>query len=300
MVGDGLGLGDPLETELIMMNRHSISVSDIVDEAAPVVRRNGAPWLGVLWATAIPLRISQAYFYNELYLLSDPTRFGDYLGRLALYAFAALLPALWGRAVFVRACTLSMQSGRRTGAEALRPPAAPLANFICLALLFEMLFYMFAFTWIAIPFLVILSGLAAVTPWQTERPGLIRPLRDLFSFTGNLSMLFALLMIFTMAMFIVYINFYLALRGVVWSGGSLLGQDLSRWEYLLRGYDVGGGTEIPFWPAEGLVRWICLAGTVLIVEPFWFASLNVYVHRSRFTESGEDLHRWLQKLKSEA
>jgi hypothetical protein len=46
---------------------------------------------------------------------------------------------------------------------------------------------------------------------------------------------------------------------------------------------------LPFLPGDPLVMVICLAGTLLVIEPFWLAALTVYVHKSNQRQTGEDL-----------
>ena len=82
-----------------------LSPSSILDETPPAVVRIAGPWLGFFWLQNLPYRFLQIYFFRELFSLNLAAQtHGDYLGSLALNVFLALLPALYGKAVFVRAC----------------------------------------------------------------------------------------------------------------------------------------------------------------------------------------------------
>lgn len=269
-----------------------LSPSAILDETPPAVVRI-APWLGFFWLLNLPYRFLQMHFFRELCSLNfDALTHGDYLGSLALYVFLALLPALYGKAVFGRACFLGLQSGRRVSREALKVPPRQLLVLLYLTLLTAALFYLLLITFLAIPFLVLAGGLAVVTALRAERVGLIRPLRELCSFIPPWKLRAAFSFLYSIALIVAFANSYFAFRLGVWLAGGAVGTDLSRWDYLLRPSGII--------PAEPLAAVICLAGAILIVEPFWLASLVVYAHRSKLRETGEDLRLWFQKLKRTA
>ena len=104
------------------------SVADVLDDAGDLPTLVAAPWIGVLWLTALPLRLAQAEFASRLVALgSSASRYGDLVLALAALSTAALVLATAGRAVFARACLLAIRTGAPPGREALRrrPDAAP-------------------------------------------------------------------------------------------------------------------------------------------------------------------------------
>ena len=273
------------------MARDLLSPTVLLDETPAAVRRS-ARWLGLLWFTALPLHFSQAYFFREVFRLGSAAReYGDHLAGLALVSLVALLPAVWGRAVFVRACLLGLQSGAPPGREALRVPAPVLLVTLYTSLLVEVAFYATVWTYVAIPCIAVLGGLAAATAHRAERPGLLRPLREIGAELAHPGPIVSLLFTYGVALVVAMINVYVLFLLGLWATGSVAGDDLSRWEHLLR-----PSKGLPILPAEGLARWIVLTGAVTFVEPFWLASFAVLSHRSRLRETGEDLRSWFLRL----
>jgi len=267
------------------MARDLFSPIGILDATHGAVLRIASPWVGVLWLLTLPYRFAQVYFIREIVELGR--RAPDYAGHLESIAwtlFGLLLPAVWGRAIYVRACLLGLQSGQRVGLEALRVPGAQLINSIYGALLVELLFASTVWMFFMVPLLAAPAGLVYVAALRTERPGLFSPLAEIGRLMLGLKALSGLLATFTVALFAVYVNVYMAFRAGLWAMTALGGDDLARWEHLFRPLPLLGVV-----PAEPLMILICLAGTFLIVEPFWLASLTVYVHRTRLRQSGEDL-----------
>lgn len=270
-----------------------LSPLPVLDESTPGVTRVAAPWLGVLWLGTIPLHLAQAYFYRELFAIDgNPAEYADHIGRLILPWTAAFLPALYARAVFVRACGLGLRSGARVGAEALRVPPAQLLNLLYTVLLSEVLFGLLVWTWVGLPLAVSVAGLAFATAPLVEKPGLLRPLREIAAALAPRKAFIALLFTYGCALLVAYVNLYFLGRAAVWAAGALGGLDALRWEHLLRPVPL-----FPVMPAESLPRWICLAGAVALVEPFWLASLCVLVHRLGLRTSGEDLRIWFDRLR---
>jgi hypothetical protein len=120
---------------------------------------------------------------------------------------------------------------------------------------------------------------------RTDRPGLIRPLVEIGRLMTGFKAMLGLLLTFAVALPIAYLNFYMALKLGLWAASALGGDSVARWEHLLRPVHP----MFPLVPGEPLTILICLAGALIIVEPFWLASLTVYVHRTRLRQSGEDL-----------
>src|SRR5690349_2266299 len=109
------------------MARDLLSPVGILDATHGAVARIAAPWLGVLWLLTIPYRFAQVYFIRELIDLgAKAPEYAGHLETIAWGMFGLLLPAVLGRAIYVRACLLGLQSGARVGREALRVPAAQL------------------------------------------------------------------------------------------------------------------------------------------------------------------------------
>jgi hypothetical protein len=267
------------------MARDLLSPVGILDATHGAVARIAAPWLGVLWILTLPYRFAQAFFIRELAELGfKAPEYAGHLESIAWAMFALLLPAVWGRAIYVRACLLGLQSGAGVGREALRVPAAQLMNSIYGALLVEVLFATTVWMFVAVPILAAPAGLVYVAALRTDRPGVIRPLVEVGRLMLGLKAMSGLLATFAVALLVAILNLYMAFRGGLWAWSALGGDSLARWEHLLRPHPTLG-----FIPAEPLAALICMAGAFLIVEPFWLASLTVYVHRARLRQSGEDL-----------
>jgi len=268
------------------MARDLFSPVGILDETHGAVTRTAAPWLGVLWLCTIPYRFAQMYFIHEVVELgAGAPRFGSHLESLAWVVFALLLPAVIGRAVYVRACLLALQSGAGVGREALRVPPAHLVNSIYVALLCEVLFVLTAWMFFAVPFLAVPTGLLYAAATRTDRPGLVRPLVEIGRLMMGIKAMAGLTATFAVALPIAFINFFVAMRLGLWVATALGGDSMARWAHLLRPIHPLVGLL----PGEPLAALICTAGALLIVEPFWLAGLTVYVHRTRLRQSGEDL-----------
>ena len=273
------------------MARGILSPLSILDETAFAGVRVASPWLGVVWPALLPLRFLQVHFARDLFRLgAQAEHYADALGGLALSSFAALVVSIWGRAVFVRALRLGLQSGGRVGKEALRVPLHEMANTLYTGLLCEVLFFLSVWLFVPIPIMVLLSGLAFATAHRSERPGLFRPLREMVLLLANAKVVAALLFTFSVAFLLAFVNLYFAFRGGLWLAGAVLGGDLARWEHILRP-GLGGA-----FPAEPLTLFVVAAGTLLLLEPFWLAALAVFDHRSTLRETGEDLRLRFRQL----
>lgn len=267
------------------MARDLFSPVGILDDTHGAVARVAAPWLGVLWLTTLPYRLAQVYFVREIAELG--LKAPDYAGHLEAIAwalFGLFVPAVVGRAIYVRACLLGLQSGGRVGREALRVPGHQLINSLYGALLVEVLFCMTVWMFFMIPLLAAPAGLVYAAALRTERPGLVRPLVEIGRLMLGLKAMVGLLAVFGIALLVAFFNVYVAFRAGLWAVSSLGGDGLARWEHLLR-----PDPHVGAFPAETLTLLLCAAGAFLVVEPFWLASLTVYVHRTRLRQSGEDL-----------
>lgn len=268
------------------MARDLFSPVGILDDAHGAVARIASPWVGVLWLLTMPYRFAQVYFARELIELgAEAGRYADHLESLAFTLFALLLPAIYGRSVYVRACQLGLQSGMRVGREAFRVPAAHLVNSAYAAVLCEVLFAMTAWMFITVPLLAAPTGLVYAAATRTDRPSLIRPLAEIGSLLTGFKAMLGLVATFAVALPIAYLNLFMAMRLGLWAAGALGAESLPRWEHLLRPIHP----MVQILPGEPLAILLCAAGALLLVEPFWLAGLTVYVHRTRLRHSGEDL-----------
>lgn len=270
-----------------MSARRSFGLPEVLDEAADVVGRVAAPFLGLLWLTAVPLRLMQAHFAARLLELGGQAgTHGAYLTGLAMALAALLVPWAWGRAVFVRACRLGLR-GQRPGAAALRVGAAPFAGYLYVTLLFETLFWATAWMFVTVPPLVLLAALAAATHPFIEKPGLWEPLRQVFRHGTHALLLVGLLAVLGWALLVAAVNLHALFQFGVWLSGALPGLDPGRWGRLLA-------------PRHARYVLAVVAGAVLAVEPYLLAAATVYVHKVRSRSSGEDLRVWLERLRRAA
>jgi hypothetical protein len=266
--------------------RVDLSVGEVLDDAAELVAALAAPWAGLLWLTALPLRLAQAHFAARLIELAGEARaYGDHLRWLALLTGGAFLLSLWGRAVFAGACRRRLQGLVEPGALALRPGAAGLVTYAYAALAIEAVFYATCLSIVAAPALALVAGLAAVTLPFEARPGLLRPFSVVSASAGHPLPLVALLAAFGAAFVLVAVNLLVLAQAALWLAHGVAGLDLARWSGLLA----------PRYP-----RFLCVlvACGWLLLEPWWLAALAVYVHKLRSRATGEDLRLWFERLRS--
>ncbi len=235
--------------------------------------------MGVLWLTALPLRLLQVRAVDRLAEVgAGAERYGRYFGELSLAIGAALLVACYGRAVFARACGERYVSGRTPGWRALALPPGPTLTYLYVALVLEVLFLSLAVSVVAVPLLVTLGGLAAATHAFFTRPGLLAPFRTLGASLRGGKALMGSIGVFTLAFLVALANlFFLVWLGVELADG-VFGASLAPWRAAL-----GPGNR---------TLWLLLAaGAWLLVEPYWLGFLVVHVRRVRGRSRGEDLRR---------
>jgi hypothetical protein len=270
-----------------------VSVAGVLDEAVDLVSRGVPGWAGLLALTSLPLRFLEAHLCNRLLQLGAGARGAmDHVTAISWLVTLALLPALWGRAVFVRACALEL-SGAASGAsvrmpwrQRLRLPPAGFASYVYAALVYEALFFALGWTLVAVPVLVLLTGLAAATSTLDEPPGLLAsPLRAL-RHARPLATLAGLIAVLTVAILVAFLNLTALYWLVLTLADGTAGLDLSWWKGALS------------WDNRPFVL-LLLAGAVTAVEPFWLAALVVTVRRNRARQSGEDLAAWFATLRRE-
>jgi hypothetical protein len=243
--------------------------------------------MGVLTLAELPLRLVQAEFLARLILFgSEAFRHRSLLTGLATAAAASLVLAVFGRAVFARACLLYLRSGCDPGGQAWAVGLTPFLTQLYLTLLAEVLFLSLWVTAVVPPLSMVCAALAPAVATQAERPGLWKPLRDLGQSLSGLGTLLGLLMVFAVAFLIGFANLGFAFQAGLWLAGALPGLDLVPWVQRF-----GFSTRFL------LLLW---AGTCLLVQPFWLAAHVVYSHQLRARETGEDLRAWFERLRRDA
>lgn len=269
------------------MSRRSFGLPEVLDEAAEAVGAASAPFLGVLWLTSLPLRLAQCHFLARLFELgNEASQHGTYLGELALLQTVLVLPWAWGRAVFVRACSLGLR-GVRPGRAAFRVGATQLAGYLYATALIETAFWATAWTFVTVPVLVLMAALGAATHPLIERAGLLEPLRQIFRHGRHAVLLMGLLVVMGWAYIVAAVNLHVMFQAGVWLMGAIPGTDPGRWSTLL---DVHHSRYVL----------AVLAGAVMALEPYLLAAATVYVQKVRSSSSGEDLRLWLERVRQEA
>lgn len=264
-------------------------MTEVLDEAAELVPREVAGRAGLLALASLPLRFLESHFLNRLFQLGDgATSYVGYLLSLSWLVAFALLPALWGRAVFARACALALSgraAGRGASLRALRPSFPSFAAYVYTAAVAELLLVLLGWTVVALPFLALYAGLAAATSYLQDRPGPLaslalplRVLRPFFPFLG-------LTAVFGIALLIAYVNLLFLFLFGLWLAGGAPGLDLSWWQVALS-------------PDNQQYSLLIVACAVTVVEPFWIAALVAAVRRVRARESGEDLAAWFADIRT--
>jgi hypothetical protein len=267
------------------MSRATITLEEILDEASELALAVAAPWIGILWITSVPLRLTQAHFAARLIELGrDAHRYGDHLHEIATWMLAAFLVSLWGRAIYMRALNLRMQTGSNPGLSALRVPIVRLLGYVYTAALIEVLVWSLCWSIVILPIGVVLSGLAAATTPLIERLSLTTPIRAVLKHATVYSTLTIMVPVYGVALFLAAINLYFVFHFGLWLAGGFIGAEAVRWQGLMSLAN----------------RRFCLAllvGGWLAVEPFWLASLAIFVLKMRARASGEDLRLWFARIR---
>lgn len=267
------------------MIRAPLSTTSVIDEAAEVVAATAAPWAGLLMITSIPYRFLQALFLDQLMEVgSAAAQYGNLLGATANLIVLTTLVALWGRAVYARACSLAMARGRVTGREPLRIRPAAFACYVLTASTALLLGWISLFTVIGFVVAVMFAGVALGTFELNERVSLTTPFSLIFRYTKRVGIPLALVFVFFVAMLIAAINLMFAFQLATWLAGALGGFDAPNWQVLFSPYNRR------FWL-------VLFAGAIVVVEPFWVAAQVIYVRKAGAEESGDDLRAWFHELK---
>lgn len=267
------------------MKPRDLRVTGLLNDAQELASAVAAPWMGVLWLTALPLRLLQVHFADTLLQLgSEAEHYGRYLGELSLAVGLAWLLSLYGRAVYAGACHRRMSSGRSPGWAALRVAPGKLLNYVHVSLWIELLLLTLAYTVVMIPLCILLAGLAAASCDAMARPRLVQPFSTVIRFGNRPMLLLGLLAIFGIAWVVAAVNLLALFQLLLWLSGGFAGLETGPWTVLLS-------------PFHRRFLLLLMAGATLIVEPFWLATNVVFVRRHQARKSGEDLRGWLAELR---
>lgn len=243
-----------------------------------------SPWAALLILTSLPYRFLQALFLDQLFEVgAEASHYGNLLGLTANITVAAILVALWGRAVYARACRLATTRGEAPGREALRVPAVALASYILTASVAMLIGYLSVFTVIGFVVAIIFSGLAIGTMELNESVSLTAPFRLLFHYAKTMRILMALALVFFCALFVALVNVTAAFQLGAWLASAIGGFDAPRWGLL-------------FSPGNRRFVLMLFAGAIVLIEPFWIAAHVTYVRKAGAAENGDDLRAWFEEL----
>lgn len=246
-----------------------------------------APWAGLLVLTALPYRFLQALFLDQLLEVgAAASQYGNLLGGTASLIVASILVALWGRAVYARACRLAVGRGATPGRDAWRVPAAALASYVLTSSVVLLGSYLSVFTCLGVFVMAVFAGLAIGTMELNERVSLVQPFR-LIARHARVMLLLGLVLVFFVALFVALVNLAAAFGLAIWAAGALGGFDAPNWHLLFSG---------------GNRRFVLLliAGAFVAVEPFWIAANVVFVRKAGAEERGDDLRAWFEELRRTA
>lgn len=269
------------------MIRSPLSVTSVLDEATEVVSMTAAPWAGLLIVTALPYRFLQVLFLDQLIEAGGAaSQYGNLLGGTANLIVLSILVALWGRAVFARACRLAHGRGVAPGRETWRVPAAALASYVLTSAFALILATIGVFTCIGLAAAAMFSGMAIGTMELNERVSVFAPFR-LIARHARLVTLTALAFVFFCALLVALANLAAAFGLGVWAVSAIGGFDAPRWQLL-------------FTPDNRRFLLMLLAGAFVLVEPFWIAAHVVFVRKAGAEERGDDLRAWFEELRRTA
>lgn len=269
------------------MIRSPLSITSVLDEATDVVSMTAAPWAGLLVATALPYRFLQAMFFDQLIeVRTEAAQYGNLLGGTANMIVAAVVIALWGRAVYARACRLAMGRGATPGREVWRVPAAALVSFFLTSSVVLLLGHLSVFTCLGLWVAAMFAGLAIGTMELNERVSVLEPFRLIGRYAKPMILL-GMAFVFFCGLFVAFVNLAAAFGLGVWALSAIGGFDAPRWELL-------------FTPGNRRFVLMLIAGAFVAVEPFWVAAHVVFVRKAGAQERGDDLRAWFEELRRTA
>jgi hypothetical protein len=264
--------------------RSPLSITSVLDESTGIVSMTAPPWAGVLILTALPYRFLQALFFDQLFEVgSAAPKYGNLLGGTANLIVGSLLVALWGRAVYARACRLALGRGVPPGRETWRVPLAAFASYVLASAAILLVGYVSVFTCIGVLVMAMFAGSAIGTMELNERVSMLEPFRLIGRYT-RVPMQLALVFVFFCAFFVALVNLGAAFGLLTWAFSSLGAFDAPHWHLLFSGENR---------------RFVLLlfAGAFVAVEPFWIAANVVYVRKAGAEERGDDLRAWFEELR---
>ena len=279
---DGVGRSAALGSVLI---HAPLSTTSVLDEATDIVSMVASPWAAVVIATSIPYRFLQALFIDRLFeVRGEASHYGTLLGTTANLAILAFVLALWGRAVFARACRLAASRGEPPSGEAWRVTPVALASYTFTGTIAELVFYATLFSGIGTFVAAILGGLAIGTMELNERASVSASIRLIAKYGREMRILLALTVVFACAMVVAFINVIATFSLGMSLADVFLGADLSRWSIL-------------FSPNNRRFVLAAIAGAWIAIEPFWIAANVVLVRKAGAAETGEDLRVWFEEVR---
>ncbi len=277
------GLGRRFDRELVLI-RASLSTTSVLDEATEVVSMTGPSWIGLVILTSLPLRYLQAIFLDQLIELGgNAPHYGNLLGATANLIVFAILIATWGRAIYARACRLSLARNGTPGRGAWRVPIPALASYVLTSASAALVGYLSLFTCVGYIVAVVFSGLAIGTMELNERVSLANPFRLIFRYTKHMTILVAMVLVFLCGAVVAFINLAGAFAIGQWAAGAIGGFDAPRWQTLFG--------------ANRRYILMLIAGAFCAIEPFWIAAQVVYVRKAGAEESGDDLRSWFEEFR---
>lgn len=267
------------------MIRARLSISSVLDEAIETVLTTGAAWNGMLIVALLPYRLAQVWFFDRLIEVGDDaSRYGAVLGQAANAVVLCFLLAIFGRAVFARACGLTLSRREAPGREAWRVPAAAIAAYLVTASAGMIITAASVVTIVGVLFAAIYNGLAIGTMESNEKVGFAAPFKTLARrATASMKVPIGLSLVFLCAALIAWVNLLIGVQIVLWLSSAAGAIDLPRWMAL-------------FAPSNRVFLLLAGAGALLAIEPFWVASYVTLVRRLGSEERGDDLRAWFQEL----
>ena len=246
-----------------------------------------APWAGLLILTAIPYRFLQALFFDQLLEVGEKAaQYGNLLGGTANMIVAAVVIALWGRAVYARACRLALGRGETPGREVWRVPASALFSYFLTSSLLMIVGYFSVFTCLGVWVAAMFAGLAIGTMELNERVSVLGPFR-LIGRYAKPAILLGMAFVFFCGFFVALVNLGAAFGLGVWALSAMGGFDAPRWNLL-------------FLPDNRRYVLMLAAGALVAIEPFWIAAHVVFVRKAGAQERGDDLRAWFEELRRTA
>ena len=267
------------------MIRAPLSTTSVLDEATDVVALTATPWAALLIVTELPYRFLQVVFIDQLLDLGgEAMHYGAALQSIADLVIIAFVLAVCGRAVYARACRLASQSGSRPGREALRLSMPALLSFLVTSSVTELLFYATFITFVSIPVIAVVRGLAIGTYELNDAPGVIAPFKLIGRYGREARVATAIVLVFAVALLVAFGNVAGTFAIGVWMAGAA-GARVARWSQL-------------FTFANRRFVLMTIAGALITVQPFWIAANVMLVTKAGAEETGEDLRAWFRALRN--